>query len=386
MNAANALVAGSVAPGFEVVRDAFALNLQAGLEVGASFSATYRGELIVDLWGGYADEELTTLIQRDSLFNLWSTTKGLSATCIAILVDRGTLSYESPVAEYWPEFAQNGKQAVTVGQMMSHQAGICGPREPVTIEDYYAHSRVASLLAAQKPLWRPGSAWGYHAIAIGTLADELVRRVDGRTIGRFFAAEVATPLGVDAHLGLPASEDHRQVEMIPPPAIESQTFDVPNPEAYRCGLANPVLDPEWPNNRSWRAAGLAGAGGSANARGLAGLYGVLANGGEFAGTRILSAKTIVEATKERIAGVDQGSGEYGRYAAGFHLNMMNGAMGAHAQSFGHGGWGGSIAFADPRRGLGVAYVMNQMLINDWGNVDYRLARLLSATYRALEKM
>jgi CubicO group peptidase (beta-lactamase class C family) len=354
-----------------------------GVEVGASFAVVRQGEVVVDLWGGHADRARSASIQRNSLFNLWSTTKGLASTCIALLVGHGKLDYEAPVAKYWPEFAQNGKRAVTVGQLMSHQAGICGPREPVTIEDYYDHNRVAALLAEQAPFWPPGSAWGYHAIAFGTLADELVRRVDGRTIGTFFAAELATPLALDAFLGLPAAEDRRQVTMIPPPELEIQRLDIPNAAAYRAGFENPVLDPQWPNSRSWRAAGLAGAGGSADARSLARLYCVLANAGKVSGTHLFSPETIAHATRERIAGVDQCGGEYVRYAAGFHLNL-NGTMGAHQASFGHNGWGGSIAFGDPQRGLGVAYVMNRMFIDDWGSVDPRASRLINAVYAALK--
>jgi CubicO group peptidase (beta-lactamase class C family) len=375
-------VAGFVAPGFEIVREAFIANFEAGLEVGAGFAVCRHGELLVDLWGGHADRARSALVQQNSLFNLWSTTKGLAAACIALLVDRGKLNYEIPVTRYWPEFAANGKDAVTIGELMSHQAGICGPREPVTIEDYYRHDRVASLLAVQAPFFKPGSSWGYHALAIGTLADELVRRVEGRPIGEFFATEIAAPLALDAFLGLPEAEDHRRVEIIPPSNGQVRTFDIPNPQAYRATMENPAIDPNWPNCRSWRSTGLAAAGGSANARSLARLYGTLASGGEFAGTQLVSLETILEATRQRVAGVDQVAGEYNRYAAGFELNM-NGNMGAHQHAFGHSGWGGSAAFGDPQRGLGVAYVMNRMLTSDWQSVDLRLSRLLRATYAAL---
>jgi CubicO group peptidase (beta-lactamase class C family) len=377
------LVAGFVAPGFESVRAAFSANLRQGLEVGAGFAVSRRGVLIVDLWGGHADQARTALLAQDAIFHLWSATKGLAAVCIAMLVDHGKLSYESPVAKYWPEFARHGKQALTVGQLMSHQAGVCGPRQVVTIEDYYMHDSVAALLAAQEPFFEPGTAWGYHALAIGTLAEELVRRVDGRAMGAFFAAELATPLGLEAYLGLPEAQDHRQVRMIPPPAVRSLMFDLPNPPAYQAALENPLLDPSWPESRAWRAAGLAAAGGSADARSLARLYDLLANGGEIGGMHLISRATLAEATRERIAGVDQVLGRYYRWAAGFGLNL-NGSMGSHQGSFGCGGWGGTMAFADPARGLGVGYVMNQMLTGDWGAPDPRLSGLLRATYAALD--
>ena len=376
-------VGGYVAPGCEAVRQAFAVNLHTGADLGAAFAVFHRGEFIADLWGGHADEARSQPLQRNALFNLWSSTKGLSATCIAMLVDRGLLHYESPVAQYWPEFAANGKGAVTVGQLMSHQAGVCGPRQTVTIEDYYTHDRVASLLASQEPFFDPGSTWGYHALALGSLADELVRRVDGRTMGAFFTAEVAHPLVLDCFLGLPESEDHRQVRVFPPNGANNPTGDIPNQSAYRAAIENPMLDPGWPNTRSWRTAGLAGGGGSATARALAHLYGLLANGGELADTRLLSATTVAEAARERIAGADQVSGVYRRYAAGFQLNV-NGRMGPYEGSFGHDGWGGIMGFADPERRLGVGYVSNTMWIGEPTSPDPRVSRLLSATYAALD--
>jgi len=378
-------VFGSVKPGFESVRAAFVANLAIGEELGAGFTVVHGTELVVDLWGGYADESRTTLVQADSLFNIWSTTKGLAATCIAMLVDRKQLDYDSSVARYWPEFACNGKERVTLAQMMSHQAGLCGPREPVTIEDHYRHEPVAALLAAQTPLFPPGTAWGYHTLTIGTLADELVRRVDGRTIGKFFADEVAGPLGLDIFLGLPAEHDHRAVQMIAPADLEVALFDKPNPDAYRAGMENPALVADWANTRAWRAAGLAGAGGSANARNLARLYAVLAGSGSLTdGPRLVSPQTLAAATRQQAIGIDQVNGEVARYAAGYSLNT-NGCMGPSQRSFGHAGWGGSVAFADPDRKLGIAFIMNRMINPDWDTVDARLTRLLRSTYAALSK-
>jgi CubicO group peptidase (beta-lactamase class C family) len=385
MNTAREVVSGFVAPGFEPVRAAFLANFQSGLDVGATFAVVRRGVPVVDLWGGHADQARSVALQRDALFNLWSTSKGLAGICIALLVDRGKLHYESPVVKYWPEFAAHGKHTVTVAQLMAHQAGVCGPRERVTMEDYYAHERVASLLARQEPFFEPGTAWGYHAIAIGTLADELVRRVDGRTIGQFFADEIAAPFAIDAFLGLPESQEPRQVETLPPPGEKLPTSSAPNPAAYAAALENPPLDASWANSRVFRARGLSSVGGRANARSLALLYGILANGGEVGGRRLLSLQTIAEATKQRAVGIDQVLGRHALHCAGFYLNVY-GKMGPYPQSFGYDGWGGSMAFADPFSGLGISYVMNQMLITEEGNVDPRLLRLLSSTYAALSKL
>jgi CubicO group peptidase (beta-lactamase class C family) len=378
-------VFGSVKPGFESVRAAFIENLGTGEELGSGFAVAHGTQLVVDLWGGYTDESRTTLVGKDSLFNIWSTTKGLAATCIALLVDRKQLDYDSHVARYWPEFARNGKERVTLAQLMSHQAGLCGPREPVTIEDHYRHDPVAALLASQAPLFPPGSGWGYHTLTIGTLADELVRRVDGRTIGRFFADEVAGPLDLDIFLGLPAEHDHRAVKMIGPLDIEVARFEKPNAEAYRAGMENPALVADWANTRAWRAAGLAGAGGSSNARNLARLYATLQTSNEpTSAPRLVSPQTLATATRQQVIGIDQVNGEVSRYAMGYTLNT-NGNMGPSQKCFGHAGWGGSVAFADPDRKLGIAYIMNRMIGPDWDAVDMRLTRLLRSTYAALSR-
>lgn len=373
-------VKGTCSPEFGAVLEAFRRNLDEGLEIGASFAVFRFGRPVVDLWGGHHDQKGATLLPKDALFNIWSSTKGLAAGCMALLVDRNQLDYGAPVAEYWPEFAQAGKADVTVGQLLSHQAGLCSVREPVSIEDYYAHDRIASLLAAQKPYFPPGSGWGYHPQTLGTLMDELVRRVDGRRIADFFAEELAGPLGLDAYLGLPLDQDGRQVPVYPdtrqaPPADQATT-----PEILRDVVENPGLDPQWPNTRAWRSAGLAATGGSANARSLAMFYGILANGGRYEERPFLSPGTIAEATRERVAGIDHVSGEYGRYAAGFRLND-HGKMGPNAESFGHAGWGGIVAFADPAHGLGIAYVANRMNTSD--QVDVRSRRLLDALYASL---
>ena len=373
-----ALLDGFVESGFEGVRDAFMLNLSS-IDVGANFALWINGQLKIDLWGGYADNARTRRVDQESLFNLFSATKGATATCVALLVDRNVLSYETPVTTYWPEFAAHGKSTVTVGQMLSHQAGLCGTREPVTIEDYYEHTRIAAQLAAQEPFFKPASAWGYHALSFGTLIDELVRRVDGRTLSQLFADELAGPLELDMHYGLDANDDPRQVQTIAPMGAQLSGNPPPNPAAFHAAYENPPLDPNWPNTRPWRANGLAGVGGSANARSLARLYDVLANHGKWNGQKVFRDATLVQASRERIAGADQVSGVFKRYAAGFQLNM-NGSMGPTGESFGHDGWGGTMGFADPKRGIACAYLANQMAIPSPGTLDARLARLLQAVY------
>lgn len=371
-----------LAPGFEAVGDAFAANFAAGLDVGASFAVVRDGRLVVDLWGGHADKARTRPVDRDTLMNIWSVSKGVTATCIALLVDRGELDYEERVTRYWPEFGANGKDRVTLAQLMAHQAGVPGVRETITVEDYYQHDRLAGLLAREKPFFEPGSTWGYHTLSLGTLADEVIRRVDGRTAAAFFAEEIASPLDLDIHMGVSEADAARVAEMIAPPS--TAPVDTPpllNEAAAHASMANPVLDAEWANTLPWQKAGLPAGGISANARGLARLYALLANDGSLDGAMLLSPATMAAATRERVSGIDQCIGNDRRYGAGYALNS-HGRMGPHLRAFGHGGWGGSMAFADPDAKLGIAFVVNQMRTGDANAIDRRLERLLAAVYDA----
>lgn len=371
-----------LAPGFEAVGDAFAANFAAGLDVGASFAVVRNGQLVVDLWGGHTDKARTRLVDRDTLMNIWSVSKGVTATCVALLVEQGKLDYEERVTRYWPEFGANGKERVTLAQLMAHQAGVPGVREAITVEDYYAHDRLAGLLAREKPFFEPGSTWGYHTLSLGTLADEVIRRVDGRTAATFFAEEIAPPLGLDIHMGVSEADAARVAEMIAPPSSAPvDPSPLLNEAAAHASMANPVLDAEWANTLPWQKAGLPAGGISANARGLARLFALLANGGSLDGTRLLSPATIAAATRERVSGIDQCIGNDRRYGAGYALNS-HGRMGPNPRAFGHGGWGGSMAFADPDAKLGIAFVVNQMRTGDANAIDRRLERLLGAVYDA----
>ena len=372
-------VQGTVAPGYEGVRAAFKDNLASGQDVGAAFAVYRDGAALVDLWGGSRAEDRSVAITDRTVFGVNSTTKGAASICIAMLVDRGKLDYETPVSAYWPEFAANGKSAITVGEMMSHQAGLVGAREPVTLDDYIAHDDVAALLAAQEPFFRPG-LWGYHALTIGTLCDELVRRVDGRTIARFYEEEIASKIAIDVFMGLPIEEDDRYAEMFGAEDTPTGDFEVPNPEAMAAALANPMIAWDFPNQRYWRAAGHPAAGGTASARGLAKLYAALFSDAGQAGPKLLSKAVLEQAIRERITGVDQAMGVPGRYAAGFRLS--DGGMGPNPASFGHPGFGGSVAFGDPALRIGVAYTTNTMRNPGPEWIDTRVAALLEALYAA----
>jgi len=190
---------------FAQVREVLASNLDAGLDLGASVAVFLAGDPVVDIWGGYIDEEKTQPWQQDTIINVWSTTKTMAALCCLILADRGELDLKAPVARYWPEFAAASKEGVELRHLLSHTAGLSGWTEPVSLEDLYDWDKATSLLAAQEPWWSPGTASGYHAITQGYLVGEVVRRVTGQTIGNFFADEVAGPLGADFHIGTPSA-------------------------------------------------------------------------------------------------------------------------------------------------------------------------------------
>lgn len=352
-------IEGACAPRFARVRDAFAANFAQHGEVGAAISIVQDGEVVADLWGGHADKAKTRPWRHDTLTNVWSTTKGVAAICFAMLVDRGKCRYEDPVASYWPEFAANGKERVTIAQMISHQAGLCGFAEPVTMDIIYDQDRAEALLAAQAPFWTPGEQSGYHALTVGILNNALFRRIEGRTLAAFVRDEISIPFGLDIFIGLPDSDAQRASEIIAPPTLSSTDANPVPSRAQQAALANPVLDPLWSNTRAWRLAPIPSVNGFANAASLALLYGAMANGGALNGRRLLGADSISAASRQLIEGADAVLGLHARWAAGFLLNVHD-VYGDQASAYGHSGWGGSFAFADPERRLGVSYVMNAM--------------------------
>ncbi len=367
---------------FDAVDRAFRDNFTTHAEVGAAVAIVYKGKLVVDLWGGHADARKTRPWQADTLTNVWSTTKGVAAICFAMLVERGKVSYEDRVAAFWPEFSVNGKADITLGQLLSHQAGLCGFAAPVTLQDILDQHRAEQMLATQAPLWAPGTACGYHAVTYGTLMNALFTRIDGRSPAQFLADELATPHGLDISIGLPDDQTHRASEIMAPPTSSSaEANPEPSPE-QQAALANPVLDPLDANTAAWRRAPLPSVNGFATATALARLYGMLANGGQLDDKKHLSQATIDQASRVRIEGEDLVLGLEARWAAGFLGNVHN-IYGDKATAFGHSGWGGSFAFADPDRGLAMAYVMNAMGSNLVG--DPRAMALLAAALRSVDQ-
>ena len=373
---------GHVAQGFEGVGDAFAANFErddAYREVGASL-AVHRGEeLVVDLWAGSRDAAGEIAWTADTLANVWSTTKGVTAIAVATLVDRGLIDYAAPVARYWPEFGQAGKDRITVSQLLSHQAGLPGFVDPTPLEDFYDWETVTARLAAQAPMWEPGTRNSYHAMTYGFLAGELIRRVTGLSPGQFVARELSGPLGADVFIGLPESEEGRVAPLLAP--RKEAPFDPATmaPEAI-AAVTNPAMEPTLPNDRAWRAAEVPAGNGQASARGLARLFGAVANGGTLGGVRLMSPKTVEALATVQTDRVDLLLGVAPHWAHGVTLNRL-GIYGPRPSVFGHSGWGGSFACADPQSRIAIGYVLNQMGEGIVG--DPRATTLAHAVYACL---
>ncbi len=366
---------------FDPVRQALADSLATD-DVGAAAAVFLDGEPVVDIWGGYADAARTVPWQRDTITNVWSTTKTMTALCVLILADRGDLDLAAPVARYWPEFATAGKQDIQVRHLLSHTAGLPSWDEAMTVEDLYDWPAATARLAEQVPLWAPGTRAGYHALTQGFLVGEVIRRVTGRSVGTFFADEVAGPLGADFHIGLAARHDDRVAPIIAPPAPPAPAAPPAQPAdrttAAPPAAGNPPVRPADANTTGWRRAEIPAAGGHGNARSVAAVQSVLACGGTVGSVRLLSAAGCERALEEQYNGVDHILGVRMRYGMGYGL----GDWLPNARACFWGGWGGSMVLVDLDARMTVSYVMNQML--DQGTLgDYRALGVVMAAYAAI---
>ena len=372
---------GTCDPRFARVRDAFAMCFARGLEQGGGISVVIHGKTVVDLWGGYTDATRTRPWRRDTLINVWSSTKGVVALAIAMLVERGKLDYEMPVARYWPEFTAGGKERITLDHVMSHRAGLNGLVVPMAEPGLLTWTPYIDALAAMSPLWEPGSRCIYHVLSYGHLAGELVRRVDGRSVGRFIAEEIAGPHEADFHVGLLESEDARVAEMIEGPKASDWITKV-RATPFPHSSDNPVPRALAPNDRAWRAAEVPGGNGQATANALARIYGMMAEGGAWDGKRLIGRAAVEEAARPRFRGTDDSSMARTAFAAGYQIEDPVYVGRASPQTFGHAGWGGAIGFADLGANLGFGYVTNRMLGFD-NEVDPRRKALIDAVYDSL---
>lgn len=369
---------GECSLGYAPLAEAFAENFRVHGDIGASLCVYRHGKKVVDLWGGYADAARTRPWQSDTLVNVWSTTKGILALCVARLADQGLLSTEKPVSHYWPEFGQAGKEAITVAQLFSHQSGLCGPVRQLSEDELLDSAFVGDLLAGQPPLWPPGTRSGYHALTIGPLADALFRRVVGKTVGEYFREEIAAPLSVDFHIGLPDDADSRVAEIVHDGQPQSGLADF-NLYQHAAQVFVPVR-PGLANLKAWRRQGTPSAAGQGNARAIAKVYGALAHDLRIGDTELLSHGALDAAVQVQVTNEDLVLRVPMSWATGFALNRSMGAYGPSPRAFGHHGWGGSFAFADPDNGLGVAYAMNFMR-EPQGALDPRMAGLIGALYK-----
>ena len=364
---------------FAAVRDAFAKNLDDGLDVGACAAVTVDGELVVDIWGGYTDEARTAPWRQDTLINVWSTTKTMTALCALILADSGELDLHAPVARYWPEFAAAGKDAVEVRHLLGHTAGLSGWAQPMAVEDLYDWDKATGLLAAQEPWWEPGTASGYHAVTQGYLVGEVIRRVAGTSVGKFFADQVAGPLHADFHIGTPPDCDDRVVPVIPPSTRLGGEVD-PSSIAMRT-LSNPPLRAEASSDVAWRRAEIPAAGGHGNARSVALAQSVLACGGESRGVRVLSEAGCEAVLAEQAHGTDLVLGVPLRFGMGYGLPSAEVPISPSGRACFWGGWGGSLVVVDLDARMTVAYVMNRMGEGTVG--DTRGVSIAFAAYASL---
>ena len=365
-------------PRFGAVRDAFAANFAEGKELGARFAFSVDGEIVVDLWSGWADRKQTVPFDDHTLTIIFSTTKAVAATMIARLVEQGRLRWDQPVAEVWPAFAAKGKGAVTVEQMISHQAGLPGFVEQIDPKLWYEPATIAAMLAAKAPMWPPGSASGYHALTVGYLVGELFRRVDGRSLGTALREDIAGPAGLDLWIGLPDSEHGRCSELKPPTAM-AQFGEVTDPR--RAAFLSPWAGPSGRRGEDWRRIEVPSANGHATAEALARFMGALATDGTLGGVHVLSNAGVRELGRERIRGQDLVLPFEISWGAGFMRNLPDHFFGPGEATIGHSGWGGSCAFADPERRVAGAYVMNRQDIHLIG--DPRSRRLIEAAYASL---
>jgi CubicO group peptidase (beta-lactamase class C family) len=369
-------ISGFTAPGFEPVQEAFEANFAEDKELGAGFAAYLDGTLIIDLKGGYADRKKENAWTDETIVPVYSTTKPIAALVLASVIEALPAGYETPVADVWPEFGANGKDAVTIAQMVSHQAGLPGFVDPVDPGLWLDPEACAAALAPLAPLWEPGTAHGYHPLSWGYLIGELVRRIDGRSLGTILREDIAGPAGIDFQIGTPESEHHRVAEIMRPRALPD--LGEIN-DATRAAFLTKWAAPDR-GGAIWREIEIPSANGIGSAKAVAELYGIYAHDGELRGRSIIPDSAFERLIESRVKGQDLVLPYVTEFAAGVMRNNI-GLYGPNPDTMCHSGWGGSLALGDPDRHLSAAYVMNRQ--SNSLQADPRATRLIQALYGCL---
>jgi CubicO group peptidase (beta-lactamase class C family) len=371
------------------VRDAFERNFSEHGDIGAAAAIWVEGDLVVNLQGGWADAARTKPWTEDTLASVYSGTKGLTSTCLHLLADRDELDLHAPVATYWPEFAQAGKGGITLAMVMSHRSGVIGPRERLTAAQTLEWDVVCDRLAAAEPWWEPGTAQGYHMVSFGYILGEVVRRVTGRTIGQYLRTEIAEPMGIDVHIGLPAAEHHRCAEMVNKPYVSEIFAAMPreatsladNPLTAASVTADFLPDDELGrvDIAGWRSAEFPGTNGHVSALGLATFYNALAEE-KLLSRQVMEAARVCQGGFEPDLCLGPRVADHG-WGIGYMLNQRR-VNGPNPDIFGHGGAGGSFGFVDLEHRIGFCYVMNQFDATK-ANADPRSVALSNEVYAEL---
>jgi CubicO group peptidase (beta-lactamase class C family) len=346
---------------FAPVRDALERNLDSGEELGASLVLDIDGDLVIDLFGGFRDEARTVPWTQDTITNVWSSTKTVTSLAALMLVDRGLLDVDAPVAAYWPEFGAAGKQDILVRHLMSHASGVSALDQPAVAEDLYDWDKATSRMAAQAPWWEPGTASGYHALNYGHLVGEVVRRVSGKTLKQFVADEIAGPLDADFQIGAAEEDWDRIADVVPPPPLPFDFAALPQDSPTVRTLTGPLVEAQVANTPGWRRADIGGANGHGNARSVARIMSVVARGGEIDGVRLLGPQTIDLIFHEQQSGPDLVLGVPLRFGIGYGLPRRDLLPWLPEEKICFwGGWGGSMIIMDAGRRATISYMMNKM--------------------------
>lgn len=357
-------VNGSCDPRFEGVRAALEANLVSGEELGASVAVDLGGRTVVDLWGGWRDEAGTQPWERDTIVNVWSTTKTVTSLAILTLASRGQLDVHAPVARYWPEFGAAGKEGIEVRHLLSHTSGVSGLDQPAALEDLYDWERSTARFAAQEPWWEPGTASGYHAFNFGHLLGEVLRRITGRSLKQFVAEELAGPLGADFQIGASPADTNRIAPIVPPPPLPIDVAAMAAADPANVAVrtfTGPPADPAAANSAPWRAADIGGANGHGNAASVCRLLSAVTLGGRVDGVRLLDPGVIELIFDQQADGVDLVLGVPLRFGIGYGLPQPQTIPYIpEGRVCFWGGWGGSVIVMDLDRHMTFSYMMNKM--------------------------